>query len=125
MSRYEFIQGCSQPWPVHLLGRLLAVSAAGCYQWRQRPAAVPARWHTAAQEAFTHHAGRYGPLRLSTPKTTRWAATRCWWYRHGLRSLSTRLQCPRTAVADPATVVAENRLLGRPPPHLQILLTSS
>lgn len=33
-----------------------------------------------------------------------------------LRALSTRPQRPRTTQADPAAVVAENRLLGQPAP---------
>ena len=32
MSRYAFIQGCTEPWPVQVLCRLLAVSTAGYYQ---------------------------------------------------------------------------------------------
>lgn len=36
--------------------------------------------------------------------------------RRGLRALSTRLQRPRTTVADPAAIVAENLLLGQPVP---------
>jgi putative transposase len=41
---------------------------------------------------------------------------RYWLHRAGLRALSTRPQRPRTKVADPAAVVAENRLLGQPAP---------
>ena len=37
-------------------------------------------------------------------------------HRQGLRALSTRPQRPRTTVADPAAIVAENRLLGQPAP---------
>ncbi len=43
-------------------------------------------------------------------------ALRIWLHRKGLRALSTRPQRPRTTVADPAAVVAENQLLGRPAP---------
>ena len=43
-------------------------------------------------------------------------ALRSWLHRQGLRALSTRPQRPRTTVADPAAVVAENRLLDQPAP---------
>ena len=43
-------------------------------------------------------------------------ALRSWLHRKGLRALSTCPHCPRTTVADPAAVVAENRLLGQPAP---------
>ena len=43
-------------------------------------------------------------------------ALRTWLHRHDLRALSTRLYRPRTSVADPAAVVAENRLLDQPAP---------
>ena len=43
-------------------------------------------------------------------------ALRTWLRRHGLRALITRPQRPRTTVADPATVIAENLLLGQPVP---------
>ena len=64
MSRYQFIEDYTELWPVQVLCRLLAVSKAGYYQWRQRPAAAPAPWQTAAQQAFTRHASRYGTRRL-------------------------------------------------------------
>ena len=60
MNRYQFIQACTEPWPV----QLLAVSTAGYYQWRQRPAQPAATWQPAAQAAFTRHACRYGTRRL-------------------------------------------------------------
>ena len=41
---------------------------------------------------------------------------RSWLHRQGLQALCTRPQRPRTTVADPAAVVAENRLLGQPAP---------
>ena len=44
--------------------RVLAVSTAGYYQWRQRPAAAAMSWHPAAQVAFARHAHRYGTRRL-------------------------------------------------------------
>lgn len=100
---------------------MLAVSKARYYQWRQRPAAAPVPWHTAAQQAFTRHAGRYGTRRLrvelhAAGHPVGRYALRSWLHRHSLRALSTRPQRPRTTVADPAAVVAENRLLGRPAP---------
>ncbi|WP_254245123.1 hypothetical protein [Hymenobacter sp. BRD67] len=44
-------------------------------------------------------------------------ALRSWLRRHDLRALSTLPQHPRTTVADPAAVVAENLLLGQPAPN--------
>ncbi len=119
MSRYQFIEDCAEPWPVQVLCRLLAVSTAGYYQWCQRPAVAPAPWHTAAQQAFTRHAGRYGTRRLRAELRAEGHligryALRSWLHRQGLRALSTRPQRPRTTVADPAAIVAENRLLGQP-----------
>ena len=64
MSRYAFIAACTEPWPVQFLCRVLAVSPAGYYQWRQRPATAPAPRQAAAQAAFTRHARRYGTRRL-------------------------------------------------------------
>ncbi|QKG51953.1 hypothetical protein [Hymenobacter sp. BRD67] len=59
MSRYAFIAACTEPWPVQQLCRVLAVSSAGYYQRRQRPAIAPAPWQMAAQAAFSRHARRY------------------------------------------------------------------
>ncbi len=106
---------------MQLLCRLLAVSPAGYYQWRQRPATVPVPWHTAAQEAFTRHARRYGTRRLRAELRAEGHlvgryALRTWLHRHGWRALSTRPSRPRTTVSDRAIIVAENRLLGRPAP---------
>ena len=121
MMRYQFIDDCTEPWPVPVLCRLLAVSKAGYYQWRQRPAAAPVPWHTAAHQAFTRHASRYGTRRLRAELRAEGHAIgryalRGWLHRHGLQALSTRPQRPRTTVADPAAIVAENRLLGQPAP---------
>ena len=82
---------------------------------------TPAPWQVAAQAAFTRHARRYGTRRLRAELRAEGHAVgryalRSWLHRHGLRALSTRPQRPRTTVADPAAVVAENRLLGRPAP---------
>ena len=63
MSRYAFIATRTERWPVQFLSRVLAVSAAGYYQWRQKSAAVPAPWQAAAQATFTRHARRYGTRR--------------------------------------------------------------
>ena len=121
MSRYTFIAACSEPWPVHVMCRVLAGSSAGYYQWRQRPAAGPAPWHAAAQAAFTRHARRYGTRRLRADLRAEGHlvgryALRTWLHRSGLQALSTRPHRPRTTATDPAAVVADNRLLGRPAP---------
>ncbi len=121
MSRYAFIRACTEPWPVQLLCRLLAVSPAGYYQWRQRPERPAAGWQVAAQAAFTRHARRYGTRRLRAELRAEGHAVgryalRTWLHRKGLRALSTHPQRPRTTVADPAAIVAENRLLGQPAP---------
>ena len=121
MSRYQFIRACTEPWPVQPLCRVLGVSPAGYYQGQQRPARSTAEWQQAAQVAFTHHARRYGTRRLRAELHAEGHAVgryalRSWLHRHGLRALSTRPQRPRTTVADPAAVVAENRLLGQPAP---------
>ena len=121
MGRYAFIAACIEPWPVQLLCQVLAVSPAGYYQWRHRPAAAPAPWQTAAQAAFTRHARRYGTRRLRAELPAEGHAVgryalRTWLHRHDYQALSTRPHRPRTTVADPAAVVAENRLLGQPAP---------
>ena len=121
MSRYVFIAACAKPWPVQVLCQVLAVSPAGYYQWRQRPAAAPAPWQVVAQAAFTRHARRYGTRRLRAELHAEGHAVgryalRSWLHRAGLRALSTRPQRPRTTVADPAALVAENRLPGQPAP---------
>ena len=122
MSRYAFIAACTEPWPVQFLCRVLAVSPAGYYQWRQRPAAAPATaWQAAAQAAFTRHACRYGTrclragLHAEGHAVGRYAL-RTWLHRHHLQALSTRPPRPRITVADPAATVAKNRLLGQPAP---------
>ena len=121
MSRYTFIHACVEPWPVRVLCRLLAVSSAGYYQWRGRSAPPVAAWQPAAQAAFTRHARRYGTRRLRAELRAEGYAVgrfalRSWLRRHDLRALSTRPQRPRTTVANPAAIVAENRLLGQPAP---------
>ena len=119
MSRYQFIQDCTEPWPVQVLCHVLGVSCASYYQWRGRAQPPPAPWQVAAQAAFLRHARRYGTRRLRAELRAEGhavghCALRSWLHQEGLQALSTRPQRPRTTVADPAAVVAENRLLGQP-----------
>ena len=97
--------------------RVLAVSAAGYYQWLRRAACPTPAWEPAANAAFSRHAQCYGTRRLRAElRAVGPYALRTWLRRRGLRTLSTRPQRPRTTVADPAAVVAEILLLGQPAP---------
>ncbi|QNE42382.1 IS3 family transposase (plasmid) [Hymenobacter sp. NBH84] len=117
MSRYQFIEQAMATDPVQVLCRVLEVSAAGYYQWRSRAARPTPTWEPAATAAFSRHAQRYGTRRLRAEgHTIGRYALRSWLRRCGLQALSTRPQRPRTTVADPAAVVAENLLLGQPAP---------
>ena len=64
MSRYEFIRDHATAWPLGRVCRVLAVSRAGYYAWKARPAPAAADWHPAAEAAFSRHAQRYGTRRL-------------------------------------------------------------
>ena len=82
---------------------------------------MPAPWQAAAQAACTRHARRYGTRRLWAELHTEGQAVgryalRTWRHRHHLQALSTRPHRPRTTVADPAAIGAENRLPGQPAP---------
>jgi transposase InsO family protein len=121
MSKYRFISSQAGLWAVRDLCRVLHVSRSGYYQWcAAKPPPAPG-WLPAARQAFTRHAGRYGTRRLRAElqaeghRVGRYAL-RGWLRTSGLRALSTQSQRPRTTQADPAAVVAENRLLGRPAP---------
>jgi len=121
MSRYAFILTCVASWPVAVLCPVLGVSTSGYYQWRKAPPAPAASWQAPAQAAYTRHAGRYGSRRLRAELRAEGHpvgryALRSWLRATGQRALSTRTQRPRTTHADPAAVVAENRLLGQPVP---------
>ncbi|WP_375433857.1 IS3 family transposase [uncultured Hymenobacter sp.] len=121
MSRYHFIEQVAAAEPVQVLCRVLEVSVAGYYQWRSRAARPLPSWEPAATAAFSRHAQRYGTRRLRAELRAEGHAVgryalRTWLRRRGLRALSTRPQRPRTTVADPATIVAENLLLGQPAP---------
>jgi len=121
MSRYQFIEQVAATEPVQVLCRVLHVSPAGYYQWRSRATRPTPEWEPAANAAFTRHAQRYGTRRLRAELRAEGHAIgryalRTWLRRCGLRALSTRPQRPRTTVADPAAVVAENLLLGQPAP---------
>ena len=58
MSRHQFSEQVAATEPVQVLCRVLAVSAAGYYQWRSRPARPTPAWEPAATAAFSHHAQR-------------------------------------------------------------------
>ena len=121
MSRYQFIEQVAPTEPVRVLCRVLQVSAAGYYQWLGRAARPTPTWEPAATVAFSRYAQRYGTRRLRAELRAEGHpvgryALRSWLRRQGLRALSTRPQRPRTTVADPAAVVAENLLLGQPAP---------
>ena len=121
MSRYQFIEQGVATASVQVLCRVLQVSVAGYYQWRSRPARPVPAWEPAATAAFCRHAQRYGTRRLRAEVRAEGHAVgryalRSWLYRRGWRALSTRPQRPRTTVADPAAVVAENLLLNQPAP---------
>ena len=99
---------------------MLGVSRSGYYQWRMAEPLPAPTWQPAAQQAFTRHAGCYGTrlraeLRAEGHPVGRYAL-RSWLRASGQWALSTRPQRPRTMQADPAAVVAENRLLGQPAP---------
>lgn len=118
MSRYQFIEQVAATEPVQVLCRVLAVNAAGYYQWLNRTDRPTPAWEHAATVAFSRHAQRYGTRRLRAElraegHTVGRYALRTWLHRRGLRALSTRPQRPRTTVADPAATVAENLLLGQ------------
>ncbi|MGI4871517.1 MAG: IS3 family transposase, partial [Janthinobacterium lividum] len=121
MSKYLFISAQAGTWTIADLCRVLGVSRSGYYQWRAAPAPPVPSWQPAAQQAFTRHARRYGTRRLRAElraegyQVGRYAL-RSWLRASGQRALSTRPQRPRTTQADPAAVVAENRLLGQPAP---------
>lgn len=121
MSRYQFIEQVAATEPVQMLCRVLHVRAAGYYQWRSRSARPTPAWEPAASAAFSRHAQRYGTRRLRAELRAEGHAVgryarRRWLRRCGLRALNTRSRRPRTTVADPTAVVAENLLLGQPAP---------
>ncbi|MGI4742423.1 MAG: IS3 family transposase [Janthinobacterium lividum] len=121
MSRYQFIGQLAATEPVQVLCRVLQVSTAGYYQWRSRAARQTPAWEPAATAAFSRHAQRYGTRRLRAELRAEGHAVgryalRSWLHRRGLRALSTRPHRPRTTVADPEAVVAENLLLNQPAP---------
>ena len=121
MSRYQFLEQVAATESVQVLCRVLAVSAAGYYQWLGRADRPTPGWELAANAAFSRHARRYGTRRLRAElhpeghPVGRYAL-RTWLRRRGLRALSTRAQRPRTTVADPAAVMAENLPRSQPTP---------
>lgn len=106
---------------MQVLCRVLHVGSAGYYQWLRRPTKPVAAWQPAARAAFNRHASRYDTRRLRAElpaegHTVGRYALRIWLRCQGLWALNTRPQRPRTTVADPAALVAENLLLGQPAP---------
>jgi len=102
---------------VQVLCRVLHISPAGYYQWLGRGARPTPSWGLRPTPSF-----RAMPsatvLAACGPKATPSSATRCVpGYVVAACALSTRPQRPRTTVADPAAVVAENLLLGQPAPN--------
>jgi putative transposase len=121
MSRYLFVERAAAMEPVQVLCRVLRVSSAGYYQWCNRPTRPVTTWQVAVTIAFKRHARRYGTRRLRAELQAEGHlvgryALRTWLRGQGLRALTTRPQHPRTTVADPAALVAENLLLGQPGP---------
>ena len=117
MSRYQFIEQVATTASVQVLLRVLHVSPAGYYQWRSQATRPMPSWEPAATAAFSRYAQRYGTRRLRAEGHADGRyALRTWLRRRGLRELSTRPQRPRTTVADPAAVVAENLLFGQSAP---------
>lgn len=100
---------------------MLHVSPASYYQWLHRPAKPVPAWQSAATTAFARYPHRYGTRRLQAELRANGHpvgryALRTWLCRSGLRSLSMRPLRPRTTVADPTALAAENLLLGQPVP---------
>jgi len=121
MSRYQFVGQVATTEPMQVLCRVSHVSTDGYYQWRRRADRPTPEWEPAASAAFSRHAQRYGTQRLRAELRAEGHAfgryALCTWLRRrGLRALSTRPQRPRTMVAAPAAVVAENLLLSQPTP---------
>jgi putative transposase len=117
MNRHQFIEQVATTEPVQVFCCVLHVSPAGYYQWLGRAARPTLSWEPAVTAAFSRHAQRYGTRRLQAAgHAVGRYALRTWLRRRSSRALSTRPQRPRTTVADPATVVAENLLLGQPAP---------
>ena len=98
-SRPKLLYRWQQAQPVAEVGSMEVARAPEVRQLRAMPGATA---RGACGRAEGHLVGRY--------------ALRTWLHRHGLRALSTRSQRPRTTMADPSAVVAENRLLGQPAP---------
>ncbi|MGI4869870.1 MAG: hypothetical protein ACRYFX_01690 [Janthinobacterium lividum] len=114
MNKYLFIKAQVDTWTLTDLCQVLGVSRSGYYQWRAAP--PPAT-------GSSRRAGLYAPgPPLRHPSTPRRVAGRGPSGRPlrpaqlAAGQRAARAQYPRTTQADPAAVVAENRLLGQPAP---------
>lgn len=63
MSRYQFLQDCTESWPMQVLCHVLNISCAGYYQWRGR---ARGRWrHTPPAGRIVRRGPRSGALRAA------------------------------------------------------------
>lgn len=121
MSRYQLSGTVQNRGPCRCFATCWASVARAIYQWRGHAQLTPAMEQAAAQATFMRNAQRCGTRRLRAELRAGGHAVgryalRSWLHRHGLRALSTRSLRPRTTVANPAALMAENCLLGQSAP---------